>query len=244
VLLAVLLAVPFDCAVAEEDRELLYSLGYAMKHRLSDRNRAFVSTTYEEKYAAGEFFGSQNEFDLDGGLVRDLKDWIRVEGGLGYYYIYRREVPASHEVRLWQSGTLDWPESLGAFRRYIFHHRFRLEERFRANGEDWSFAFRFRYRLAYAFPINRYTVEPGAFFIPTMIEAYVPLGDDIEEFFAQQIRFTLGIGYVFDKVWKGELRYAWQRSRDTLDQELSLQNHYVEFRLSTAIGVRDLLKAR
>jgi hypothetical protein len=35
---------------------------------------------------------------------------------------------------------------------------------------------RFRYRLAFKFALNRYTVEPGAFYVPFKAEFYVPVG--------------------------------------------------------------------
>ena len=54
----------------------------------------------------------------------------------------------------------------------------------------------------------------------------------------------MGIGYVFDENWKAELRYAWQQSRDTRDQDLQLSKHFIEFRLSTAIRITALIKAR
>lgn len=231
-------------ASAQQDRELLYSVGYSFRNRVNDRTRAFGSTIYEQRYAEGDLFGSQNEFDLLAGLTRDLREWARLEAGTGYYFIHRQEAPESHELRLWQSGTIDWPESPGSVRRFALHHRLRLEQRFRSSESEWRFAMRLRYRLAYALPINRYTLEPGALFIPTKVEFFLPVGGEFEEYFTQQIRLSVGLGYVFNPVWKGELRYAWRRSRDTLDQDLTLGNHYLELRFSTSIRIRDLLKAR
>jgi len=244
--LAVLLLAlnPLGDTCAAEDQELLYSLGYSVGYSLKERLRGFAETIYEQKTAAGVLFGTQNELDIDGGLTYDLRERIRIEGGLGYYYIHRDEAPNSDEVRFWQSGTLDWPESLGHVRRFVLHHRFRIEERFQNNEDDWSFALRFRYRLAFAFAFNRYTVEPGAFYCPAKIELYIPLGEDAEEVITQQVRFTAGIGYVFSQDWRAELRYAWQQSRDTIGQDLQFGKHFIEFRVATAIRIKDLIKAR
>ncbi len=242
--LLLLALAPLGDTCAAQDQDVFYSLGYSVAFRVKDRLRGFGSADYEQRYAGGKRFGDQNELDVYSGLTYDLRERLRIEGGLGYYYIYRDEAINSDELRLWQSGTLDWPESLGWVRRFVLHHRFRIEERFRNTEDDWSFAFRFRYRLAFSFPFNRYTVEPGAFFCPAKIEFYLPLGDDIEGFFTQQLRFTVGIGYVFSTDWSAELRYAWQQSRDTIDQDLQLSKHFIEFRVSTAIRVVDLIKAR
>jgi len=246
IFLAVLLLAlaPLRDTCAADDQDLLYSLGYSAAFSVKDRLRAFGSIDYEQRYDGGNRLGDQNELDVYSGLTYDLKERLRIEGGLGYYYIHRDEAPSSHELRLWQSGTVDWPESLGLVRRFVLHHRFRIEERFRRNEDDRSFAFRFRYRMAFAFPFNRYTVEPGAFFAPARIEFYLPLGEDTETFFTQQLRFTVGIGYVFSTDWSAELHYAWQLSRDTIDQDLQLGKHFIEFRVATAVRIKDLIKVR
>jgi hypothetical protein len=64
--------------------------------------------------------------------------------------------------------------------------------------EDWSFALRSRFSFAFSIPLNRCTVERG-FYLPFRAEFFVPLGDDIEELFTRQTRFTVGLGYVVDK---------------------------------------------
>ncbi len=173
----------------------------------------------------------------------DVSKRFRIEGGVGLYYTYRADLLDTFETRLWQAATVDWPDSPGVARRFVFQHRFRLEERFRRT-EDWSFALRFRYRLAFSIPLNRYTVEPGAFYIPLKAEFFVPLGDDIEELFAKQARYSAGLGYVFDKSWTIELRYARLRMRDTIDADLQTTDHFIELRVKSSFRIVDLLKGR
>ena len=103
---------------------------------------------------------------------------------------------------------------------------------------------RFRYRLAFAIPLNRYTVEQGAFYLPLKAEFFVPLGDDIEGLFTKQTRFTAGLGYVFDKSWTLELRYAQLRMRDTIDADLQTTDHFIELRVKSSFRIIDLLKGR
>jgi hypothetical protein len=128
-------------------------------------------------------------------------------------------------------------------RRFVLHHRFRLEERFRKTA-DWDFALRFRYRLAFSIPLNRYTVEPGAFYLPLKAELFVPLGDDIEELFANQARYTAGLGYVFGKSWRAELQYTGYRLRDTIDANVRTTEHFIELRVKSSFRIVDLIKGR
>ncbi len=74
-------------------------------------------------------------------------------------------------------------------------------------------------------------VEPGAFYLPLKAEFFVPLGDDIEELFTKQARYSAGLGYVFDKSWTTELRYARLRMRDTIGADLRTTDHFIELRV-------------
>jgi hypothetical protein len=228
---------------ANNDTNIQMSLGYEYRAEIKEHLRGFGDFVYEERYHPHLLFGSQNQIGTTGGVSYDLGKRSRIEGGLGLYYIHRPDLLDTFETRLWQAATLDWPESLGLVRRYVLHHRFRLEERFRSTG-DWSFALRFRYRVAFAFPINRYTVEARAFYIPLKAEFFVPLGDDSEEIFTKQVLFSAGLGYVFDRSWTIELRYARQRLRDTIGADLQTTDHFIEFRLKSSFQIDDLLKGR
>ena len=198
---------------------------------------------YEERYDSDFLRASRAVLSTTGGVSYDLGKRFRIEGGLGLYYTYRSDLLDTFETRLWQAATVDWPNSPGVARRFVLQHRFRLEERFRKT-EDWSFALRFRYRLAFAIPLNRYTVEAGAFYLPLKAELFVPLGDDIEELFTKQARYSAGLGYVFGKSWTIELRYAQLRMRDTIDAGLHTTDHFIEFRVKSSFRIADLLKGR
>lgn len=219
------------------------SLGYEYRRLIKERLRGFGHLIYEERYDSEFFHASQPTLSTTGGVSYDVSKRFRIEGGVGLYYTYRANLSDTFETRLWQAATVDWPDSPGVARRFVLQHRFRLEERFRRT-EDWSFALRFRYRLAFAIPLNRYTVEPGAFYLPLKAEFFVPLGDDIEELFTKQTRFTAGLGYVIDKSWTLELRYAQLRMRDTIDADLQTTDHFIELRVKSSFRIVDLLKGR
>ena len=230
-------------AQAPDDTNTQMSLGYEYRRSIKEHLRGFGDIVYEERYDPDFLFGSLNNLSTSGGVSYDVSKRIRFEGGLGLYYTYRPELKDTFETRLWQAATLDWPDSLGVVRRYVLSHRFRLEERFMRTG-DWSFALRFRYRLAFGFALNRYTIEPGAFYIPVKAEFFVPLGDDVEELFAERARYSVGLGYVFDKAWTLELRYARQEIRDTIGANFRTTDHFIELRLKSSFRIIDLLKGR
>ena len=230
-------------AQAPDDTNNQMSVGYEYRSLIKKHLRVFGDLVYEERDDPDSPSGSENNLSTTGGVSHDVSKRIRLECGFGLYYTYRPDLEDTFETRLWQAATLDWPDSPGVVRRYVLSHRFRLEERFQKTG-DWGFALRLRYRLAFAFPINRYTVEPGAFFVPLKAEFYVPLGDDVEELFAKRARYTVGLGYVLNTSWTIELRYAWQQQRDTIGADLRTTDQFIEFRIKSSFRITDLLKGR
>ena len=230
-------------AQAQDETNLQRSLGYEYQRKVIDRLRGFGTLVYEELYDSDRLFGAKNQLKTTGGVSYDLKKRIRLEAGLGLYYTYQPDRHDTFETRLWQAATFDWPDSLGLVRRYVLHHRFRLEERFK-NTTDWSFAARLRYRLSFKIPINKYTLEPGGFYVPLKAEFYIPLGSEIQEFYAQQARYSAGIGYVFNKQWTLELRYARQQLRNTIDEGLRTTDQFIELRLKSSFRIVDLMKSR
>jgi hypothetical protein len=226
-----------------DDTNTQTSLGYEFRRLIKDDLRGFGDLIYEERHDSEFFRASQAGLSTTGGVSYDVAKRIRVEGGLGLYYTYRSDLTNTFETRLWQAATFDWPDTPGAVRRFVLQHRFRLEERFRRT-EDWGFALRFRYRLAFAIPLNRHTIEARAFYLPVKAEFFVPLGDDAEELFAKQTRFSAGLGYVFDKSWTLEVRYAQLRMRDTIGADLQTTDHFIELRLKSSFRIVDLIKGR
>ena len=119
-----------------------------------------------------------------------------------------------------------------------------IEERFRYTT-DWTSSLRGRYRLSFALPINRYTVEPGAFFLPFSAEYFTDLaGENFQELFASEAELTVGLGYMINKLWTAELRYVKQSSRDNVDGDIHIDNNIIEFRLKTTVRILDYMKSR
>ncbi len=117
-----------------------------------------------------------------------------------------------------------------------------LEERFK-NVDDYDMQLRGRYRLSFSYPINRYTLQVGAFYLPLSAEFYVD-GDDTEQYYAEKAKFSAGLGYVLDETWSLEFRLALEETRDTVDNDFQRSNYFFEFRVKTSIMIRDLVRSR
>lgn len=228
---------------ANDEANRQWSVGYEYRGGINERLRIFGDLVYKELEYPGLLFEDQNQVSTTGGVSFDLGQRSRLEAGLGFYNIHRAQLLDTFGTHFWQAVTFDWPEVRGHSRRYVLHHRFRLDERFSKTG-DWSFGLRSRYRLTFAFPINGYTVQPGVFYIPLKAELFVPLGDDVELLFAERVIYSAGLGYVFNSSWTLDLKYAWQHLRDTIDSDLRLTDHFIELRFKSSFRVDDLLKGR
>lgn len=217
-------------------------LVYQYQKRVKEKLRHFGDWKYEELLESGEIFGPSETLSTFSGVSYDLNQRIRIEGALGLYYTWQQSLDDIFEARLWQAATFDWPDVTGGFRRYVVHHRFMLEERFK-DSNDWDMKLRGRYRLSFSYPINRYTLEPGVFYLPLAAEFYTNSGNE-GELFGASAKFTAGVGYVLDKIWSLELRYTREESRDTVDGDFQVSNNIFEFRAKTSFLIRDLLKSR
>jgi hypothetical protein len=244
-----MLALPLLLVVAtpafgqSEDLPTQLWLSFQYQGKVGEKTRVFTSVGYEELMSRESFWGEWNKLYLTGGGSYDLGKRFRVAAGAGLYYTYQPEVADVFEFRLWQEGTAFWPDSPGAVRRLVFVHRLRLEERI-SEAAGWEFALRLRYRLDTKIPLNKYTLEPGAFYVPLAIEFFGDLTDPAPEFFAKRNRATVGLGYVMNKNWTLDLRYYWQRSRSTIDEDFTTSGNVIDFTINSSFRIRDLVKGR
>jgi len=216
-------------------------LRYEYRTKLKDNLRGFFSLRYEEQLASGKLLGDWRRWDLKGGVSYDLTKRLRLEGGIGGYHTWLPDVKDVYEIRLWQAMTVDWPE-IKAFARYVLHNRFMIEERFKNTTSGMNL--RGRYRLSMTIPINRYTVEPGAFYMPLAAEFFADLSGDDDQLFADQARYTIGLGYMFNKTWSLEFNYTRKDLRDSYGSNLYTGANIYELKFKTAVRIADYLKSR
>lgn len=230
------------CLAQSDERGDIGRFRYDYQQSINDKMRAFSAASYEELISEEGLSGGREKAKLFGGVVYNVNEWLRLEGGLGTYFTAREGLDDIFEVRLWQAATLDWPE-IDALARWVVHHRFMLEERFQ-ESDGWDTSLRGRYRLSFSVPINRYTVEPGAFYMPVAGELFWDINNDSAEVFADKATLSAGIGYQFNKAWASELRYTWQKSRAGIGESVTRDDNIIELRLKSTIRIRDYLKIR
>ena len=244
-----LLALPLLLAAAtpafgqSDDLPTQLWLSFQHQRKVGERSSVFGTLGYEELMSTERFFGEWTKLYVNGGASYDLGKRFRIAGGVGFYYTYQPETHDLFEFRLWQEGTAFWPDSPGAVRRLVLTHRLRLEERI-TESDGWDFAMRLRYRLDTKIPLNKYTLEPGAFYIPLAVEFFADLIDEVPEFFAKRNRASIGLGYVMNKNWTLDLRFHRQRSRSTIEEDFTRSGNVIDFAVKSSFRIRDLVKGR
>ena len=218
-------------------------LSFQHQHKVGEKTSVFGTLGYEELMSTERFFGEWTKLYVNGGGSYDLGKRFRVAGGVGLYYTYQPAIADIFEFRLWQEGTAFWPDSPGAVRRLVFVHRLRLEERV-TEAERWAFAMRLRYRLDTKIPLNKYTLEPKAFYLPLAAEFFADLIDEAPELFGNRSRLSVGLGYVINQNWTLDFRYHWQRSRSTINEDFKTSGNVIDFTVKSSFRIRDLVKGR
>jgi len=238
-----LLAVAIPASGQDGDTQTQLWLSYQHQHKVGEKTRVFSTLGYDELLSSEKFFGEWNKLYVKGGGSYDLGERFRIAVGTGLYYTFRPEIDDLFEFRLWQEGTAFWPDSPGVVRRWVLTHRLRFEERF-TEADGWGFAMRLRYRLDTKIPLNKYTLEPGAFYLPLAIEFFADVIDEAPEFFAKRNRASIGLGYVINQNWTVDLRYHRQSSRSTIEDEFKTSTHVIDFSVRSSFRIRDLVKGR
>jgi hypothetical protein len=239
--LLLVVATPAFGQVADVPTQLW--LAFQHQHKVGEKTSVFTSLGYEELTSRESFWGEWNKLYVTGGGSYDLGKRFRVAAGVGLYYTYQPETANVFEFRLWQEGTAFWPDSPGAVRRLVFVHRLRLEERM-TESVGWEFAMRLRYRLDTKIPLNKYTLEPKAFYLPLAAEVFADLIDEAPELFAKRSRLSVGLGYVINQNWTLDLRFHRQRSRSTIDEDFKTSGNVIDFVVKSSFRIRDLVKGR
>jgi len=158
-----------------------------------------------------------------------------VHGGLGVFYTYNEFSSNVLELRPWQGFLTRWPR----FSRSAVTHWFRAEERFQLTLDDgsWSAQLRLRYKIASSIPFseNRWG---GHLLIPFSIEVFGDMGE-LSEVFASQLRFDVGVGYVFNREWVAEVHTILQRSSSGSSDKLNTNDLIIRIQVKRLVTTWD-----
>jgi len=216
---------------------------YQYQHRVSESIRGSWGLGYRDLISTEDELADWSRLHFIGDFVYSHSRRVSFEGGFGGYYTFAGELSDLWELRTWQGAIVFWPAFKLAGRQIDLRHRFRLEQRWtnQRDGGDSEFGLRLRYRLASFIPLTKPTIENGSFYVPLMGETFSDLGDDSLDYFAARLRLTVGVGYVFNDYWTLEFRYTAQQSRDQVLNRFKTDDHILDFRIRTAVLIRDLL---
>ncbi|KPK56545.1 MAG: hypothetical protein AMS21_12660 [Gemmatimonas sp. SG8_38_2] len=97
-----------------------------------------------------------------------------------------------------------------------------------ASSQEW----RFRNRAGGKIAINRKRLSEARTLYATLdFEIFIPVGDKIPETFASKYRVRAGLGYRLDYNWRFEAMYVFDESRNTLEDDFSLDSNVLDLRV-------------
>jgi hypothetical protein len=136
----------------------------------------------------------------------------------------RFKVPSTQEVFNFERVPLQ---------RFDFGVLLRLEWRnFFYSGGETDSSWRGRIRAEAKFPLNHKSMgEDKTVYVRGDAEAFIPLGDESPETFANRWRFRLGGGYRITFTWRVEALGIWQQSRNTLEEDFKTTEFMLSLRL-------------
>ena len=98
--------------------------------------------------------------------------------------------------------------------------------------EDDEGTWRFRDRFAIAFPLNRRkTTDPGALYLTTDNEVFIPLDRTPGEALVSKMRYRAGLGYRESFGWGFEALYIWNGTRRAGTGPLVQESHAFDVRV-------------
>lgn len=137
--------------------------------------------------------------------------------------------------------TLEVREMLGARFHFSPHKRIltrlllRFEQRNLQNQENdqWEHSNRTRIRIEGIMPLNYHSMYEGdrLWYAILDAEAFVVLDQDVNERFANRLRFRTGVGYRINYSWRIEFMYTLQKSRNMLEEDFTSTDQIYRLRL-------------
>ena len=159
--------------------------------------------------------------------------------GVGLFYYFNKFKVNRFEVTPWQGIRLNWPR----FESLKISNIIKLEERISFLTDNWSSSFNFRLRYKFSGRLEIFKTNSESFlFIPFYVEVFVPVFDDIKEFFRNRGRAGVGLGYNASKDWQFEFLFNWQTSRAGPKKELRVTDYAYQIKIRRLWNFKELIK--
>lgn len=110
----------------------------------------------------------------------------------------------------------------------------RLEQRnfWYSNGQPSAHSWRLRTRLELKAGLNQGDLSANRLLYASADgEMFFPVDGDISETYKSKQRVRAGLGYRFDRKWRGEALYIYDRSRNSYEDDLQATSHMLDLRV-------------
>lgn len=157
----------------------------------------------------------------------DVNSWEVTPRGGVRFHLFSRGVPTVIPGRPLRG-------ELPPRRRIVVRDLVRVESRnivYTGSGEGSSSTVRLRNRLELLIPLNRERLtDDGARYLLADWEWFIPM-DDPAERFANKQRIRAGLGHRYSREWRVEALYMWTRSRNTIEDGFTTNDHILDIRI-------------
>ena len=140
----------------------------------------------------------------------EMRPWLRLHGGLGWFHTFFRTTGDADELRPWVGLRLVGPRPGGFLIQNYFRLEFRVFE-FQTGGARRT-AWRGRWQLQVRSPDFRIG-SAERFYVLAFSELFHTFGTEIQGFAAERIRLNLGAGKTLSPRWRMELNALFQKGR-------------------------------
>jgi hypothetical protein len=164
--------------------------------------------------------------------------WLSPEASLDVYYTADPVSADVEEFRPWLALKFILPKFVHAIHldKPFFYVRF--EERFLWYPEEDTDDQKARLRLKVggAFLLNSNELTGGTLYAPWYLEGFHNFNGEAFERSSEKDRISIGLGYVFDSAWRGDLVYIAQGAKDTLESGFDKTDNIFQLRVDYNFG--------
>jgi hypothetical protein len=182
---------------------------------------ATLDVTPKAEFVRGEWFDLVGELHLGRTRQTDAQDSSEVTPRIGF------------RLHLLSNVVNEAMKERQPRRRLVLRNFARVEWRnlYYSDNTAQSSTVRFRDRVEMSFPLNRPRVtDNGALYVPADAEWFWTHHHPPERF-ATKERVRVGLGYRWNRAWRVETLYVWDRSRDSAHSGFSTDANVVNIRV-------------
>lgn len=213
-----LLLVIFCCFVsigrAQKDNEITNQiwLDYYFSYLPKEALQFTGDLGYRKRFSRNKW----NQYILRGSVLYSYRSWLRLFGGLGFFFTTKKNITNTLELRPWLGAQFIVGVNLFSYIR--FTNLTRIEDRFviKTQESGTNNALRLRNQTNMEIPVTNHILIDNTFYLKFEIE-FFSSSFNISEQSADRIRLGGGFGYKFNYAWRAEFYYYAHRTKNTFE---------------------------